>query len=128
MKTFFSIATLLILLVACNNKAAKSGDAQASPKAVAEAIFDAAKNGKTGDLAALIDSEADSDSKMIAQAATDKSIEESFIKHFSKGKVAGEVTIDGDKASVPILFGPDGTKEETFQMVQKSGKWYLVSF
>ncbi len=51
-----------------------------------------------------------------------------FKEYFSKGKVVGEATIEGDDAKVNILFGPDGTKEETFNMKKKDGKWYLMSF
>lgn len=113
------------LFAACNTN---SGDIQTDPRSVAEAIFEAARSGKTEGLATLIDADADNDSKMIAQAATDKSIREEFQKYFSKAKVNGDPIIDGGSASVNILFGPDGTKEETFEMVQKDGKWYLVSF
>ena len=119
-----SMATTMI--IACGERA--PADAQDSPRAVAEAIFNAAKTGKTNDLAVLIDVDADGDSKMIAQAATDKSIQEEFQKYFANGKVAAEPIINGEKATVDILFGPDGTKEETFEMVKKGGKWYLLSF
>ncbi|HEX6193035.1 MAG TPA: hypothetical protein VFZ42_11760 [Chitinophagaceae bacterium] len=103
-------------------------DAQADPGSVAEAIFDAAKTGNYKGLSALIDTDADNDSKMIGQVETDTNLQEGFKKHFAKGKIAADPTINGDKASVNILFGPDGTTEETFEMVLKNGKWYLVSF
>ena len=103
-------------------------DPQADPRSLAETIFDAAQSADYTGLAALVDSEADNDSKMIAQVATDKTLQEEFKKHFSKGKVAGEPVINGDNASVNILFGPDGKKEETLEMVKKNGKWYLMSF
>lgn len=115
-----------ILFTACGES--KPADAQDSPRAVAEAIFDAAKTGKTDGLAVLIAVDADGDSKMIAQAATDKKIQEEFRKYFASGKVSREPIINGDKATVDILFGPDGTKEETFEMVKKGEKWYLSSF
>jgi len=129
-------ATIVLLAIttfftACKGKAKDSKAAkaaQADPRSVAEAIFDAAKSGNYGGLAELIDADADSDSKMIAKVATDKSVQEEFKKYFSKGKVTGEPTVSGETASVNILIGPDGTKEETFQMVLKNGKWYLQSF
>lgn len=120
---FFTMLT--IFFAACKSKAKAP---QADPRSVAEAIFDAARSGDYKGLAELIDADADSDSKMIANVSGDKLIQKQFIKHFSKGKVSGEPTVSGETASVNILFGPDGTKEETFEMVLKNGKWYLKSF
>ncbi|AXY76366.1 hypothetical protein D3H65_21250 [Paraflavitalea soli] len=114
-----------IIIGACNGK---PKDVQADPRSVAEAIFDAAKSGNCQGLAALVDTEADSDSKRIAQASADKASQEEFQKYFAKGKVSADPVISGDKASVNILFGPDGTREETFEMTRKEGKWYLTSF
>lgn len=124
--TIILLAMATILSTSCGSS--KPADAQGDPRSVAEAIFDAAKSGKTDGLAVLVDVEADNDSKMIAQAATDKTIQEEFQKYFAKGKVAADPVINGETASVNILFGPDGTKEETFEMVRKNGKWYLSSF
>ncbi|HEX7844604.1 MAG TPA: hypothetical protein VF476_02320 [Chitinophagaceae bacterium] len=123
--TIILLAMTTTLITSCGGK---SKDPQADPKQVAESIFDAAKSGHYEELAVLIDTEADSDSKMIAQVAADANLQNEFKKYFSKGKVSGEPTIDGEKASVKILFGPDGDKEETFEMVKKNGKWYLQSF
>jgi hypothetical protein len=119
-----SIATAVVF-TACNSK---PSDPQSSPKALAEAIFNAAKTGSYETLPALIADDADGDSKRIAQTASDTVIAQQFQQYFSKGKVNGEPVINGDKASVNILFGPDGTKEETFEMIKKEGKWYLQSF
>ena len=113
------------ILLACGGGAK---DAQADPRGVAEAIFNAAKSGQFTGLSNLIDADADNDSKMIAQAETDAKIQEEFKKYFSKGSVVAEPTVTGDKALVKILFGPDGTTAETFTMVRKNGKWYLTSF
>ena len=124
--TIILLAMATTILTACGGGKAK--DSQADPRSVAEAIFDAAQTGKYENLATLIDADADQDSKMIAQVATDQSLQEDFKKHFSKGKVAADPVVNGDKASVNILFGPDGTREETFEMVKKNDKWYLVSF
>lgn len=124
-KVLFLFAVVTVLLSSCSSKAKSS---QESPRDVAESIFDAAKTGKYDGLAALIAPEADNDSKMIANAATDKDVAKSFQEYFSKGKVVGDPVIEGDNAEVKILFGPDGTKEETFKMVKKDGKWYLSSF
>ena len=124
--TFILMVIATTIFAACGDS--KPKDIQADPRSVAEAIFDAAKTGNYANLASLIDTDADNDSKMIAQVATDQAIQEEFKKYFAKGKVSGEPTVNGDKASVNILFGPDGAKEETFEMVKKNDKWYLVSF
>lgn len=126
MKIIIPICIMVtILATGCSGN---SGDPQADPKALAEAIFDAAKSGNFQTLSAFIDADADGDSKRIGQAATDASVQEDFKKYFAKGKVSGDPVIDGEKASVNILFGPDGNKEETFEMVKIGGKWYLHSF
>ncbi len=123
--TSIIVVIAVVMITACNGK---SSDPQSSPRAVAEAIFDAAKTGNYQGLAALIDTDADNDSRRIAQAATDEATQEEFKKYFAKGKVNGEPVVNDDKASVNILFGLDGTNEETFEMVKKDGKWYLQSF
>jgi predicted small secreted protein len=130
-------ATIMIAVIAalvitgCNNdkkSGAGKADPQSSPGAVAETIFDAAKSGNYQTLPQLIDSEADGDSKRIGSVASDPAMQEEFKKYFAKGKMNGEPLVEGDKASVKILFGPDGDKEETFEMVKKNGNWYLKSF
>ena len=138
--TIVLLAMATTFLTACNSKAKESKEAkeakeskeakdvQADPRSVAEAIFDAARSGNYGGLAVLIDANADTDAKMITQVSADKTIQDQFKEHFSKGKVSAEPVVSGETASVNILFGPDGTKEETFEMVRKNGKWYLKSF
>lgn len=126
MRTLFIVLAMgTMIATGCNSQ---PKDPQADPKALAEAIFDAAKSGNYATLPAFIAADADGDSKMIAQAASDENIQKEFKKHFEKGKVSADPEINGEAASVKILFGPDGTKEETFEMVKKDGKWYLHSF
>ncbi len=127
-KTTTIVAATFIMLAAAGCSSKTTENSQESPRAVAETIFNTAKSGNYDALASLIDSEADSDSKMIAQAAVDKKIQEEFKTHFKNGKIVGDPVINGDKASVNILFGPDGDKEETFEMVKREGRWYLQSF
>jgi len=122
------IATLAMASCSNNKTDGKKTAPQSSPGAVAETIFDAAKSGDYQDLPKLIDSEADGDSKRIGSVASDPAMQAEFKKYFEKGRLNGEPVIDGDKASVKILFGPDGEKEETFEMVKKDGNWYLKSF
>lgn len=121
-----AIAIGASLFTACGES--QVGDAQSSPRKLAEAIFHAARSGNTGGLADLVDVDADIDAKLVAQAASDEGVREEFVRYFAKSQLKNEPVIDGEKATVDILFGPDGDKEETLEMVKKNGKWYLLSF
>ena len=114
----------VLVLTACGGK--KSD--QSTPKGTAEIIFKAAKSGDYSHLKDVVAADADEDSKMIGSVETSTEMQEKFKSYFEKGMVDGEPVVSGDKAEVKIKFGPDGTKEETFNMVQKDGKWYLMSF
>ena len=106
----------------------QDGVDQGNPRALAASVFAMAKSGNYAALEGIAAPSADGDCKRIAgvgKAEPDKQAE--FAKYFSKGSVSGDATIDGDKATVPILFGPEGTKTETFHMVRIDGKWFLES-
>ena len=118
------ILALPLFLICCNSK--KEGGSQDTPEGVVNTIFDAAKNKDYSKLSTLCAPDADGDSKHICDMKEED--KESFVSYFSKGKVNGSAAITGDAAAVPILFGPDGTKEETMNLVKKDGKWYLQSF
>ena len=118
------ILALPLFLICCSSK--KGGGSQDTPEGVVNIIFDAAKNKDYSKLSTLCAPDADSDSKHICDMKEED--KESFVSYFSKGKVNGSAAITGDAAAVPILFGPDGTKEETMNLVKKDGKWYLQSF
>lgn len=100
-----------------------------SPRGLAMTIFGIAKHGNLAELAAVADPvDADGDAKQIANVSKASAGEQAEFKSvFANAKVVVE-TIDGDKAQVEILFGPDATKKETFEMVKRDGKWYLQSF
>lgn len=131
MKKVFSVAFIIAaLFTACKSKSGNGAD-QSTPEGVANMIFDAAKSGDYSHLKDLCDAslEADSDSKHICDVTSgDDELKSTFKEYFSKGKVAGDAVIEGDKAKIDITFGPDGTKKETFNMAKKDGKWYMVSF
>lgn len=146
-KIISAVIITATLFTACNNKSegtakeesttkataneVAKGPDQSTPKGVAEIIFGAAQSGDYSKLKDLCDAslEADADSKHICDVTTgDDELKVQFKEHFSKGTVTGEAVIEGDNAKVDILFGPDGTKKETFNMTKKDGKWYLVSF
>ena len=130
MKQSIYVAIIAIaMLTGCKGKS--GGGDQSTPQGAAEIIFSAAKSGDFSQLKDLCNSalESDGDSKHVCEVATgEDKMKESFKEYFSKGKVVGDPVIDGDKAKVNIMFGPDGTKPETFNMAKKDGKWYLVSF
>ena len=128
-KTILPLVLVAGMLFACKGKS--GGGDQSTPQGVAEIIFSAAKSGDFGALKNLCDAtlEPDGDSKKICEVPDgDEKLKSSFKDYFSKGKVVGDPSIEGDKAAVKVLFGPDGTKEETFNMAKKDGKWYMVSF
>ncbi len=131
MKKIISAAIFAALIfTSCDSKKGGGAD-QSTPAGTANIIFDAAKSGDYSKLKGLCDAsiEPDGDSKMVCNVTDgDDKLKTSFKEYFSKGKVVGEATIEGDDAEVKITFGPDGTKEETFKMKKKDGKWYLVSF
>ena len=74
--------------------------------------------------------ENDSDTQMICDIATDETNREEFIEYFATGKISGEARIsrNGAEAEVPFLFGPDGDREETMNLINRDGQWYLSSF
>lgn len=128
MKNFvlFAFAAVFSLsLTACGGG---GGGDQSSPEGVVKMVFAAASSGDMSSLKDLCDpnGENDGDTRRICESADTKP--EEFTEFFSKGKVNGDATVNGDKAEVPFLFGPDGTKEETMNVVKRGDKWYLMSF
>lgn len=96
---------------------------QSKPELVVQAVFDAAKSKDFALLKGLCAPDADGDTKMICNL--DEKSKEEFIKYFGMGKIDGVPKIEGTKAEVNILFGPDGKKKETMKLVQIDGKWFL---
>lgn len=131
-QSVYALAFAMVLLTACNGKSGGGGGGdQTTPKGAAEMVFSAARSGDYSHLKDLCDAtlDPDGDSKRVCDLTNgDDEMKSSFKKYFSKGKVVGEPVVEGDNAKVSILFGPEGTKEETFNMTKKDGKWYLVSF
>ncbi len=125
-RTLLSLFVLIAFFAAC--KTGSKAD-MTTPKGTAESIFSAAKSGDFSHLKEAISETADSDCKKIGEVSGgDTSLQKSFKEYFAKGTVVGDPTIEGETAKVNIKFGPDGTKEETFNMVKKDGKWLLESF
>ena len=103
---------------------------QSDPKAVVEEVFNAARTKDYSKLSLLVDPDGESDeptTHICAVATADKARQDEFVEFFQKGQVIGEPEINGITAVVQIKFGPDGTHEETFYLVQRKGLWYLGS-
>lgn len=113
---------IILGLVSCKGK---SGS-QSTPEDVVNTVFSAAKSKDYASLAKLCAPDADEDSRRICEIKEED--KPAFEEYFSKGKINGSAKISGDAAEVPIMFGPDGTKEETINLVKKDGMWYLKSF
>jgi len=148
MRQLILASTLALALVGCKKEskpeAGKAADPQAAvapasggakadnsdPVKVVEQVFAAASSGKADVLAGLCDpaGSGDGDVKNVCGAKPGAPKWDEFTTYFSKGKVNGAPTIEGDRAAVKILFGPDGTKEETMNLTRLDGKWYLASF
>jgi hypothetical protein len=126
---FLSLPFALFALTGCGGGAAASKIDQSSPKGLADSIFAAARDGDLASLAGIASADADGDAKRVAGVgAAEADMQKQFRDHFGKGKVNGDAKVDGDKAEVPILFGPDGTRPETLNMVRVNGVWQLQSF
>jgi len=100
------------------------------PISVLQAVFTAAQTEDFTVLSSLCDplGENDDDTAMICDITADHPTKETFIEHFAQGKINGDAIINGDSAQVPFLFGPDGDQEETMNLIQRDGKWYLSDF
>jgi len=128
-QTFYVAVIAIAMLTGCKGKS--GGGDQSTPEGAANMIFTAAKSGDFGPLKDLCDAslEPDSDSKKICEVPSgDEELKSKFKEYFGQGKVVGSAVIEGDRAKVSVMLGKDGTKEESFNMAKKDGKWYLVSF
>ncbi len=110
--------------------AAASSVDQSDPAKVVQAVFDAAQTQSFTALAGLCDpqGENDKDTATICAMTAGHADKDSFVTYFAKGKINGEVTVSGDQAQVPFLFGPNGDQQETMSLIQRDGKWYLLEF
>ena len=107
----------------------KAGIDRSKPESVLQAVFDCAKSGELAKLKILQSSGADGDVKRVCSVSgAPANVQADFRKHFSTGKISGAARIEGNKAQVDFLFGPDGTKKETMNLVKEAGGWFLDSF
>ena len=101
------------------------------PAAVTSAVFDAAVSADLSDLPGLCDPRGENDGdtqRYICDMTIDSADWGAFVDAFAKARVSGPAVIGGSTARVPFLFGPDGTRQETMNLILRDGKWYLSSF
>lgn len=101
---------------------------QNDPVRVVEAVFEAARTKDYSVLSTLCDPMEENDeptSNMCNVSNAPQERKKEFIAYFNKGQVVGEVKIEGNTASVPIKFGPNGELDEVFVLVLRNGLWYL---
>lgn len=106
-------------------------DGFTEPLALVEELFAVAESGEFKKLAGMCDPEGknDKDTRRICELADGKEKrKKEFVKYFTNASVDGDPIIEGEEAKVNILFGPNGEKKETLNLVQREGKWYLSSF
>ena len=103
-----------------------------SPQSVMYVIFVAAAAGYYDSLCDLCDplGQNDADTQGICDLTEDESNREESAEYFHTGRISGDVEISpaGDRAKVPFSFGPDGDLEETMELINRGGKWYLFGF
>ena len=123
----FAVAIFCLNMSQCGQSALKGPD-QSTPQGTLLMVFAAAQSGDYESLRGLCDptGKGDGDTKRYICAAADAP--EEFVQYFKNAKLNGEATIKDDQAAVPFLFGPNGQKKETMNMVKRDGKWYLSSF
>ena len=120
-------------------------DPNSSPESVMNTIFQAANDGEVGILKFLLppydeqtnEIPCDGDCKAICNPGNEGMKDElrgnyvtlaDFKEYFSKAKIIGSPTINGDDAEVNFVFGPNLERNETMNMQKINGKWYLRSF
>ena len=103
---------------------------QSDPVSVVNAIFFAAQTGDYSNLASLCDPNGDNDgdTQAICDITAESDDVDLFAEYFALGQMQGQAEVEGDEASVPFTFGPNGTDEETMNLILRDGVWYLYSF
>lgn len=114
-------------MVACKNGGGDAVD-QTKPEEVVNALFKAAQTSNFDMLKNLCDpkNENDGDTRELCNLTEERKKE--FVEYFKDGKVTGSAVIEGDEASVPFVFGPNGSESEEMKLIKRDGKWYFYSF
>jgi hypothetical protein len=101
------------------------------PEKVVNTLFEVAKSKEYNRLSGLCDpnKEGDNDTKKICMLdnQSDK-FKEEFTHVYQNGSVVEKPVISGNKAKVKVKFGAKGMKNETFELINRGGKWYLFHY
>jgi hypothetical protein len=123
---------LLVGALSCAKTIDDRGSSQVdftNPKRVLSSVFYAAQTGQAGHLSSLCDTkEGDADVARICSQVPGGEDWDAFVRQFAKGRLIGEARISGDRAFVNFVFGPQGTDEETMELVRRGNHWYLLAF
>ena len=119
---------------------AQSSSIQSSPESVMEEVFRAANSKDFSKLHLLCPSDKSNDGdtqQFICDVATssDKTKEE-YVSYFKDARINGEITYGENvvgvrTAAVPFWFnhpGGESRSNETMNLIEIEGKWYLSSF
>ena len=100
------------------------------PKSVTAQVFHAAATGRADNLPALCDPRGENDDDTARICALTAAAPEwaDFRAEFARAHLNGEPRVSGDRAAVHFVFGPDATRSETMELVQRDGRWYLSAF
>ncbi len=101
-----------------------------NPASVMQGVIDSARFEVYDELAGLCDplGENDGDTAVICEMTANHPDKDELANYFAFAHITGQVTIDGDHAQIPFIFGPDGDQEETMDFILRDGKWYLYGF
>lgn len=121
---------LAIIAIVAAEPSPVSAQGQPTPVAVLEILFEVARTSRFERLAGLCDpeGEGDGDTRRICALARESRGRDEFARAFARGRVVGPVRRRGTRAEVPFVFGPRGADDETMRLVQRRGRWYLLSF
>ncbi len=100
------------------------------PKSVTAQIFYAAATGRADNLRSLCDPTGgnDEDTARICALGPGSPDWTDFRAQFARAHLNGEPRVSGDRAALHFVFGPDATRSETMELVQRDGRWYLSAF
>jgi len=109
----------------------KTFDFQSKPENVLEKLFNAASSKYLNNLVYLVDpyDENDKDVDRISYIeAYPPKYKQDFYDTFKHGRIIGEPIIKENKAKIEFLFGPNGSRKETMNLIKRNESWYLSSY
>ncbi|MFK8044857.1 MAG: hypothetical protein AB8B72_05140 [Crocinitomicaceae bacterium] len=113
------------------NKFLENESQKNSPKWLLKQVFKAAKSGDFSILSKLCDpiGELDTETQRLCDVEnTPPAAQKDFVKYFENGKISSDAMINGDSATVQILFGYENNASALINFVKRDGTWYMSSF